>query len=228
MTVILVLTTFLVFILVDTLLSRRKARQEQMAKIDVTTALERESAEPALVGEYVDGFRIPEGFRYHPGHGWVLQERRNVLRIGLDDFAAKLAGRIEKIELPKPGHWVRQGQKALAVFRNGEKAELVSPVEGEVVEINPDVVADPSLLRSDPYGRGWLMTVFSPDEDTTTRNLLPKNLVSGWMQETVSRLYGMQPRLAGAVAADGGEPVDDLCAALPGANWKALADEFFL
>lgn len=226
MTVILVLTTFLVFILVDTLVSRRKARQEQMPKMDLVTAFERVTGE--TVGEYVDGFRVPAALRYHPGHGWVQRERRNVLRVGLDDFAAKLAGRIEKIELPKPGHWVRQGQKALAVFRNGEKAELVSPVEGEVVEINPEVVADPSLLRTDPYGRGWLMTVFSPDEDTTTRNLLPKNLVSGWMRETVSRFYGMQPQLAGPVAADGGEPVDDLCAAVAGANWKALADEFFL
>jgi len=228
MTVILVLTTFLAFILVDTLLSRRKARQAA-AERDVVTVLNREAAAaPAQLGDYVDGFRVPDNVRYHPGHGWVLRERRNVMRIGLDDFAARLAGRIEKIELPKPGHWVRQGQKALAVLRNGEKAELVSPVEGEVVEINPEVVADPSLLRKDPYGRGWLMTVFSPDEETTSRNLLPKNLVSGWMRETVYRLYGAQPQLAGAVAADGGEPVDDLCAAIPGANWKAVTEEFFL
>lgn len=228
MTVILVLTTFLAFILVDTLLSRRKARQEAREH-DVVAELNRETAAmPAPTGEYVDGFRLPDNVRYHPGHGWVLRERRNVMRIGLDDFAARLAGRIEKIELPKPGHWVRQGQKALAVLRNGEKAELVSPVEGEVVEINPEVVADPSLLRRDPYGRGWLMTVFSPDEETTSRNLLPRNLVAGWMRETAYRLYAAQPQLAGAVAADGGEPVDDLCSAIPGSNWKAVMEEFFL
>lgn len=224
MTVILVLATFLAFILVDTVLSRRKVRHTAPAT-DVIRELEQI---PAQFSEYVDGFRVPQNVRYHPGHGWALRERRNVIRVGLDDFAAKLAGRIERIELPKPGHWVRQGQKALAVFRNGEKAELVSPVEGEVVEINPEVVADPSLLRKDPYGRGWLMTVFSPDEDTTSRNLMPANLVAGWMRDTVARFYAAQPQFAGAVAADGGEPVDDLCEAIPNADWHALTEEYFL
>ncbi|MDX2150810.1 MAG: glycine cleavage system protein H [Bryobacteraceae bacterium] len=228
MTVLLLLVTFLAFILVDTFLSRRKAQQMVMAPAtpepDKTPA-----TAPAHTGsDWIDGFYMPATVRYHAGHGWVSRERKNVLRVGVDEFAAKLAGGIERIELPKPGHWVRQGQKALAVFRNGEKAEIVSPVEGEVVEINHEVVQNPALLRQDPYGKGWLMTVFAPDEESVTRNLLPKGLVQGWMQEMVTRLYAMQPQLAGAVSPDGGVMVDDLCSALPGAEWKTLTEEFFL
>ncbi len=137
-------------------------------------------------------------------------------------------GRVEKLELPKPGHWVRQGQRALGFLRGDEKAEMVSPIEGEVVEVNADVVNDPTLLRKDPYGKGWLMTVFVPDEDSTSRNLLPTNLVSGWMREAVERLYGMQPALAGAVAADGGRPAEDLSVAIPDKPWTELTSEFFL
>jgi glycine cleavage system H lipoate-binding protein len=228
MTVILVLATFLVFIAVDTILSRRKARQASAEHIDVIAELQKTAPVSAAATDFVDGFRVPETIRYHSGHGWVMRERRNVLRVGVDEFAGKLAGRIEKIELPKAGHWVRQGQKAIAVLRNGQRADLVSPVEGEVVEVNSEIIDDPSLLRSDPYGRGWVMTVFCPDEETTLRNLLPANLVRGWMRETVARFYNSQPALAGSVAADGGLPVDDLCAALPESDWKRITDEFFL
>jgi hypothetical protein len=48
------------------------------------------------------------------------------------------------------------------------------------------------------------------------------------MRETVARFYAQQPQLAGAVAADGGLAVDDLCDAIPGADWRALTEEFFL
>jgi glycine cleavage system H protein len=181
MAVILVLATFLVFILLDTVLSRRKGL---VPKVATGHSAPSQAPQP----DVVEGFRMPEELRYHPGHSWLLRERKNVMRVGVDEFAAMLAGPIEKIELPKPGHWIRQGQKAWSVYRNGEKAEMVSPIEGEVVEINPEVVQNPALLRTDPYGRGWLLSVFAPDEESTLRNLLPKDLVKGWMRETVEHL----------------------------------------
>ena len=221
MTVILVLATFLTFILLDYLLSRRQAVQP--------AAQEAPRKQPvALQPRYVDGFLVPEDLHYHPGHSWLQRERKHLARVGVDEFAAALMGPLAKVELPRPGHWVRQGQKALAFHRDGQKTEMVSPIEGEVVEVNPEVLRDPSLLRTDPYGRGWLMTVFVPDEESTTRNLVPTGLVRNWMREAVERLYARQPQLAGAVAADGGRPADDIFAALPEASWKELTREFFL
>ncbi|MBI1790554.1 MAG: glycine cleavage system protein H [Acidobacteria bacterium] len=219
MTVILVLALFLAFALLDWVINRGKLEK----RVEVRPAVP-----PALEPDYVDGFLTPRALRYHPGHGWMLRERRQLARVGADEFAAALAGKIEKIELPKPGQWIRQGQKAWAFFRGGEKTEMVSPTEGEVVEVNPEVVNDPTLLGKDPYGKGWLMTVHVPDEKATTRNLVPQGLVRGWMQDAIDRLYSRQPRLAGTVAADGGRPADDLTTVLPGASWKELTGEFFL
>ena len=105
---------------------------------------------------------------------------------------------------------------------------MVSPTEGEVMEINAEVVKNPAILRQDPYGKGWLVTVHVPDEESTGRNLVPKGLVREWMRDAVERLYARQPALAGAVAADGGRPADDLLATLPDANWKEVTGEFFL
>ncbi len=219
MAVILVLLTFAVFIVIDALLSRKKVAS--MAPVERPVAQESEE-------NVVDGFLVPPELRYHPGHAWAQRERRNVIRVGVDEFASKLAGKIDKIELPKPGHWIRQGQKAWAFFRGEQKAEMLSPVEGEVVEINHEVLNNPALLNQDPYGKGWLFAVFAPDEESVLRNLLPTELVAGWMRETVARFYAKQPALAGAVMADGGRPADDLAAALPNASWKELTAEFFL
>ncbi|MGQ9633888.1 MAG: glycine cleavage system protein H [Bryobacteraceae bacterium] len=220
MTVLLVLFTFGAFILIDWILSRKKiAAAEQQPE-----AAESLQWNP----DYVEGFLVPDRFQYHPGHSWVLKERKKVARVGVDEFAAALLGRIEKIELPKPGTWLRQGQKAFSFYRNGEKTEVLSPTEGEVVEVNEEVLRDPSVLRKDPYGSGWLLMVHVPDEETVSRNLVPTSMIRSWMRDAVERLYSLQPHLAGAVAADGGRPVDDLLAGVPNASWRDLTADFFL
>lgn len=221
MTVLLVLGTFLVFIVLDYVLNRRNAMATAGVEVASTGPVQME-------GDYVEGFHVPERLSYHPGHSWLVRERKNVVRIGIDEFAAALAGKLERVELPKPGQWVRQGQPTVALYRDGEKAEMVSPTEGEVLEVNAEVLANPQVLRNDPYHRGWLLSLHVPDEESTGRNLVPKGLVREWMREAVARLYAHQPALAGAVAADGGRPAEDLLAALPDKSWKEVTGEFFL
>jgi glycine cleavage system H lipoate-binding protein len=220
MTVILVLSTFVVFILIDFVLSRNKVVQTEEEYAGASIAV--------LDPSYVEGFLVPEKLQYHPGHSWVMRERKRLARVGVDEFAAALMGRIERIELPKPGTWLRQGQKAFSFYRDGEKTEVLSPTEGEVVEVNREIAADASLLRKDPYGSGWLLMVNVPDEETVSRNMVPTGMVRSWMRDAVERLYSLQPQLAGAVAADGGRPAEDLFAALPGTSWRDLTAEFFL
>ena len=221
MTVILVLATFSVFILLDYLMNRGKAMR--------TVPVAATNPVPAeFGGDMVEGFHVPQTVSYHSGHSWLMRERKNVVRVGADEFAAALLGKIEKIELPKPGQWIRQGQKVLTFVRDGVKAEMVSPTEGEVMEINRELLENPSMLREDPYGKGWLVAVHVPDEENTTRNLIPKGLVGEWMREAAARLYARQPALAGAVAADGGRPAEDLLVGLPDANWAEVTAEFFL
>jgi len=219
MTVILILTTFLAFALIDYLLNRKKV---------VQIAPEHAPAVAAQGHAYIDGFLVPDNLRYHPGHTWVLSERARLARVGIDEFGAALAGKISSIELPRPGQWVRQGQKVVKIVRNGEVTELVSPIEGEIAAVNSEILRNPSVMRDDPYGTGWFFTVDVPDEENTFRNLIPRNMVRDWMATATERLYALQPQLAGAAAADGGRPVDDLLSALPHASWETVTREFFL
>jgi glycine cleavage system H protein len=218
MTVILVLLTFIVFLAADLVLNWKKSASPALAVA---------SPKP-LPNDLVEGIPVPANLRYHPGHTWLSRERKNVLRVGMDAFAVALAGPIESIEVPKPGHWIRQGQKAIMIHRDGETIELLSPVEGEVTEVNTEAVSHPATFSQDPYGKGWLFRVYAPDEEGPSRNLLPAALVRPWMRNAMERLYQLQPDFAGATAADGGLPVENLAAALPHLPAKQLAEEFFL
>ena len=219
MTVILVLITFAIFLTIDYL------RQEKPAPQPIEEA---PAPAPRLVPRYVSGFEVPDNCRYHPGHTWALAESPNLVRVGLDDFAARLIGKIDHIVLPKRGQWVRQGQKLATIFRDGAKTELVSPVEGEVTQVNEAALNDPALAGNDPYGKGWLVSLFSPDEQTSFRNLLGGNLARSWMAEAAARLFAKMPAMAGAVAQDGGLAVHDLTAQMPDQKWEDVTKEFFL
>lgn len=223
MTVLLVLATFVVFLTIDYIYSHRRAPQLVRVQAEkLPSALLK--PHPAMVG----GFELPENVRYHPGHTWALRESPELVRVGLDDFAARLIGKVEQVVLPKRGQWIRQGQKIVAVLRDGSRADLVSPIEGEVAGVNDAVLSDASLAGRDPYGEGWLLTVISPDAKTNFRNLLGGPVARKWMEEAASRLRMRMPVLAGAVAQDGGVAVDDVAAHLPGQAWSDLTREFFL
>jgi len=221
MTVLLVIVTFVVFIAIDMLLNRKRAHVLPL----VTAAT---SQIVSAAEELLSGFHVPAALRYHPGHTWLMRERKNVHRVGADEFAAILAGPVDRIELPKAGHWVRQGQKVVSLYRGADKIELVSPVEGEVVEVNAELAANPAQLRNDPYGSGWFMTVFAPDEEGPPRNLLPRNLLSTWMKDAAESFYRLQPQLAGATAADGGRPSKEATANLTPEEWKNAAKALLL
>ena len=226
MTVVLVLFTFVTFLVIDYFLSRKKAPvfAEQHRPV------RRESELPRQLPNMVNGFQVPEHVRFHPGHTWALSESPNLVRVGMDDFASKLIGKVEAVSLPQRGQWIRQGQKVLSFKRNGVAVDMLSPIEGSVSDINEAVAANPELAGKDPYGEGWLMTVQSPDAKTNFRNLMGGALARWWMEEAVGRLQKRMPATMGslALAQDGGIASDNLAGGLADEEFTKIAHEFFL
>jgi glycine cleavage system H lipoate-binding protein len=158
-----------------------------------------------------------------------LSESPNLVRVGMDDFASKLTGKVDKITLPQRGQWIRQGQKMCTLYRDDCAVDMVSPIEGSVSDINMALAADPKLALRDPFGEGWLVTVQAPDAKTSFRNLLGGAMARWWTEESASRLQHRMPlAMAGALAQDGGVAVNDLSAQIPDQEWLPLAKEFFL
>lgn len=226
MTVILVLATFAGFLLIDYFMNRGKA-----PVFAAQGSVRREPTVPKLQPSLVGGFKVPENLRFHPGHTWALSESPNLVRIGVDDFASKiLGGKIESVQLPQRGQWIRQGQKIWSFMRNGKKIEMVSPIEGSVANVNDELANDPTLFNKDPYGEGWMVTVQSPDAKTNFRNLMGGALARWWTEESALRLSKRLPGTMGALALaqDGGVATTDLTASLPDEKVTEIAHEFFL
>jgi glycine cleavage system H protein len=222
MTVILVLLTFAAFLLIDHFFSQKKVVTQA-----VPVAAKRQPALPQIPS-LVGGFQVPENLRFHPGHTWALSESPSLVRVGMDDFASKLIGKVERIALPQRGQWIRQGQKIATIVRDGVAVDMVSPIEGSIADVNDAVTREPQMACQAPYGEGWLVTVQSPDAKTNFRNLLGGALARWWTDESASRLRGKMPMLAGALAQDGGVAVNDLTGQIPNQEWAVIAKEFFL
>ena len=223
MIALLVLLTFILAVVADHLINRQPVPMQLQAPEETQAP----SVRPRLVPAVVAGFALPDNLRYHPGHTWAVSETADLVRVGIDDFAAKLTGGVTSIDIPERGQWIRQGQRIIAMHHDGREIALVSPIEGTVVDINQKAIDDPKLAQQDPYGDGWLLAVNSPDAKTNFRNLLGGSVARRWMDDAAARLRAIAVP-AGAVAQDGGVAVNNVIEQLPQADWDKLSKDFFL
>jgi glycine cleavage system H protein len=87
-------------------------------------------------------------------HEWVRIEG-DVATIGITQHAQEQLGDLVFIELPEVGKNFEKGAPSAVVESVKTASDVYAPISGEVVEANPAIVADPSLVNSDPMGAGW-------------------------------------------------------------------------
>ena len=87
-------------------------------------------------------------------HEWVRIEG-DVATVGITQHAQKQLGDLVFVELPAAGKNFEKGMPAAVVESVKAASEVYAPIGGEVVEANPAIVSDPSLVNSDPMGAGW-------------------------------------------------------------------------
>jgi len=179
-----------------------------------------EELDPALLG-----CEIPSDLFYYRGHSWVRSEKDDSIRVGLDDLAAHLIGKVDAIEMPKPGDKLRRGKPALRLIRDGAAVKVYSPMDGEVMVINQSVVDTPRVLSTQPYNDGWLLTIRPRiSEDNLSGLMFGKN-AHDWQRNEVVRLGKMfQDKFA--TAADGATLARDALAGIPGVSWSKVLHKF--
>ena len=103
---------------------------------------------------------FPADLKYTREHEWARQEGGEVT-IGITDHAQAELGDIVFLELPEVGAAVEEGKTFGVVESVKAVSDLYSPVSGEVVRINADLVDAPERVNADPYGEGWMIVVAS-------------------------------------------------------------------
>lgn len=172
----------------------------------------------------VEGFLLAPGVYYHPGHSWVMPENDGTVRVGLDDFGRKLVDGIQEVGLPEKGSLIRAGKAAVRLGCGNKEADLMSPVDGVVTEVNARATKG-SAVERDPYGKGWLFKAKALNKTYTGFPIGPTAVE--WLKAETGRLAGFLNKELGMTAADGGELIAKPPAMLNDEQWKILVKTFF-
>ncbi len=165
------------------LLIKRRARIESESKPAVRIV------SPAIAEAVASSeFCVPGGAFVSSGHAWAQIEADGGVCLGLDDFARKALGRIDRIELPAKGAKLGRGDVLCVLRRGDELVRVRTPLAGEVAQVNADLQAQPVLLSQSPYDRGWVCVVRPSDLATDLRGLRIGDPVVSWYQDEVTRL----------------------------------------
>jgi glycine cleavage system H lipoate-binding protein len=174
----------------------------------------------------VKGFDVPRGYYFHNGHAWARIESGGYIRVGLDDFALKVLGEADALDLPLMGKELDQGKVGWGLKRRDNLADVLSPIDGVIIEVNSEIREQPGAANREPYGGGWLFMVRTPDVKATIGKLMTDQSSLSWMNDEVQSLENMIEDVAGPLAADGGFLADDIYGNMPDLGWKNLTHAF--
>jgi glycine cleavage system H protein len=100
----------------------------------------------------------PDDIKYTESHEWV-RVSGDLATVGITDYAQEELGDIVNIDLPAKGTAVHLGDSFGSVDSVKAVSDIMSPISGEVAEVNSDLEATPELINQEPYGSGWMIMV---------------------------------------------------------------------
>ena len=174
----------------------------------------------------VKGFRLPHGYYLHRGHAWAKVEEGSSVRVGLDDFALRMLGPLDRVEAPLMGKQVRQGRDDILLSRDTNNARVQSPISGVVTDVNPMLRENGHLANQDPYSGGWVMRLHSDNLRQDLKTLMIGDEAGQYLDGQIEQLYGVIEEEVGPLAADGGYLGDDIYGNLPRDSWDKLTRTF--
>ncbi len=101
---------------------------------------------------------VPSDLRFAKSHEWA-RVADGIATVGISDHAQQELTDVVFVELPAVGRAVSAGEACAVVESVKTASDIYSPVGGEIIEVNPAVVNDPSQVNSAPYGDGWFFRV---------------------------------------------------------------------
>ena len=133
----------------------------------------------------IEGYNLPDELYYHKDHAWVKTEADGTVRVGMNDFYQKSAGDTTYIDLPFEGDDVEQGETCGKIQSAKWVGKIVSPVSGEITEVNEELEDDCMLVNKSSYDKGWIMVVKPSNLDEDTKNLYHGDKVEPWIKKEI-------------------------------------------
>jgi glycine cleavage system H lipoate-binding protein len=175
----------------------------------------------------IRGFQLKPEYYYHPKHLWVAisPEDGTEARVGIDDFAARLVGRIHRISSPGANMPVKENSVCFLLHSGDRTVRMVAPTTGTIKAVNPKVTTDPSIVNTDPYNEGWIYSMRLNKGDAVN-GLYHENVARKWLECEVERLQKLFASDLGMTSTDGGEALTDISSRLNEAQWGKVISQF--
>jgi len=101
---------------------------------------------------------FPADLKYSSDHEWVRVDGETVT-LGITDFAQSELGDVVFVEMPEVGDRVTKDKAMGTIEAVKTVSDIISPVNGEIVEINAGLDDAPETVNDDPYGEGWMVRI---------------------------------------------------------------------
>jgi len=210
---------------VKKLLIKREDRISKTLKPKVHITHFKEAA-----GAKTPEFQIPGGVFISEGHCWANIGEEGSVKVGIDDFAKKIIGKINLFGLPNLGMVVKKGQSLFTVTQGQRTISFKSPVSGKVKEVNKFINTEIDSLEFSPYDKNYVCEIDADELDSELQSLKIGKAAVSFYQEDIERLQSLKKKTMtskeaelepeGAIFAGEMEKLDDI-------NWKRFAEEFF-
>lgn len=218
MTVLLVLMTLITFLVIDYVLQRRRAR-----------ALTAAALQQAPVFSF-NHSSLPADVVFAPNHLWLRKEPDNTVTIGLDHVLTALTGTMQSIELPAEKQRLKRGDRAIMLKDRSGTLRMSIPLEGEVVEINKNLLHSPGLAVKSPYVHGWLLRLLPASVPGLLDSFPSGDRAREWLKQQADRVkefvFAHVPRVEFATMQDGGMPLDGVLKRFDQKVWQEFEEQF--
>jgi len=220
MVVLFVAATIILFLTIDWFILRMKKQ-----RVPVMLTVHKPAHADAMP------VRVPEGIFFARSHTWLNLYPSGKVRLGVDDFVSRLFVRPEIVLLKHQGEQVQKGEPILQLKQNGHTLTVRSPIGGDILAVNSELPANPSLLEEKLFSDGWGY-LLRPKAVGDVRNLLLGKETREWIRVEFGRLRDLLANLSHSGATspaflqDGGAPISGFMESLDDKVWKEFEEEF--
>lgn len=191
-------------------------------------------AKGSLSGLSPYAINVPQGIFFSKNHTWTYLEKSGLAKIGLDGMLLHLTGDITVHQIKKPGERISKGEVIAEIQNSGKYLKVLSPVSGEFISSNKQVVEAPEIMTEDTYEGGWLCKVKPFDWVADTNSYYLAENATEWSKSELQRFkdfltsrigkYSAEPQPV--ILQDGGELRHHVLSKLPVDVWNDFQQNF--
>jgi len=158
--------------------------------VALTDPLKKERQKDDFLREDLPLSNMKGSLFYHPGHTWIKVEKVDEIRVGVDHFLGTLLRKVNVIILPLPGRRGVKGENLCSIIQEEGILQIVFPVSALILSVNQRLKDQPDLIREDPLGDGFLLTLKPKDFQRDQESLFSGDEALSWCRREWERFKG--------------------------------------